>query len=157
MRTRQHPMALVHPTWIIAALLSLAIAAAVSDPALVQRSLHMHAGDFTYQVYHFLVVHKTLAIGVPGAVAILFFLGTWSSWAFTYLELNAAALTYRLGPFSANSIPRRAVQDVSFTRGIFGMLLGYGTLQVFAGREVETIPFVPHVETLVTQLQGPPT
>lgn len=149
-------MALVHPIWIIAALLSVGMAAALSDPNLVIRGLHLHSGDLTYQVYRFLALHKAAAIGVPGAVALLLFLGTWSSWAFTYLELSSAALTYRLGPFSANSIPRRAVQDVSFTRGIFGMMFGYGTLQIFAGREVETIPFVPHVENLVQQLQAPP-
>ena len=150
-------MALVHPAWIIAALLSVAIAVAVSYPALVESRLHLHSGDLLSQIYRLLYLHKTVAIALPGGIGFMLFLVTWSSWAFTYLELDGAALTYRLGPFSANSIPRRAVQDVSFTKGIGGMLFGYGTLRIFSGREIETIPFVPNVEKLASLLEAPPS
>jgi hypothetical protein len=36
------------------------------------------------------------------------------------------------------------------------MLFGYGTLRVFSGREIETIPFVPNVEHLASLLERPP-
>jgi hypothetical protein len=149
-------MAIVHPAWIIAALLSLAIAVAVSSRPFVVRNLHLHSGQLLYEIYEPLYLHKALAIGVPCVVALMFFLGAWSWWSLTYLELDDAALTYRLGPFSTNSIPRRAVQDVSFTKGLGGMLFGYGTLRVFSGREIETIPFVPNVEHLASLLERPP-
>jgi uncharacterized membrane protein YdbT with pleckstrin-like domain len=149
-------MALVHPTWIIAALLSLAIAVAVSSRTLILRNLHLHSGQLLYQIYELLYLHKAVAIGVPGVVALMFFFATWSWWSLTYIELDDAALTYRLGAFSANSIPRRAVQDVRFTKGIGGMLFGYGTLRIFAGREIETIPFVPNVEKFASLLEAPP-
>jgi hypothetical protein len=148
-------MALVHPTWIIAALLTLAIAIAVSNRTFVVRNLHLHSGQLLYEIYEPLYLHKAVALGAPGVVALLFFLAAWSWWRLTYLELDDAALTYRLGPFSANSIPRRAVQDVSFTKGVGGMLFGYGTLRVFSGREVETIPFVPNVENIASLLERP--
>ena len=148
-------MALVHPTWIIAALLTLAIAIAVSNRTFVVRNLHLHSGQLLYEIYEPLYLHKAVAIGAPGVVALMFFLAAWSWWTLTYLELDDAALTYRLGPFSANSIPRRAVQDVSFTKGVGGMLFGYGTLRVFSGREVETIPFVPNVENIASLLERP--
>ena len=149
-------MALVHPGWIIAALLSLIIFIAVNNPTLIIRGLHLHSNDFLYLVYRQVYIYKSLAIGLPAGFAVLLFVGTWSWWQCTYLELNRSALTYRLGPFSSNSIPRRAVQDVSVNRGIGGMIFGYGTLRIYAGREIETIPFVPNVEQLATVLQGPP-
>ena len=146
-------MALVHPGWIIAALLSLLAVALLSYPALTAHALHLHPGDAGYHLLYQLTLHKALAIGIPAVIALLLLGLTAASWSLTYIDLNDVALTYRLGPFAANAIPRGAVQDVSFVKGVGGMIFGYGTLRVFAGREIETIPFVPNVEQIASQLE----
>jgi len=149
-------MALAHPAWIVAALLSLAIALAVANPALVVGGFHLHPSNPMFGVYRFLYLNKTLAVAAPAVIAGTSFLGTWSMWSLTYVELDRNALTYRLGPFSANSIPLRAIQDVSFSKGVVGLMFDYGTLHVQSGLQAENIPFVPDVATLAQMLRQAP-
>jgi hypothetical protein len=52
----------------------------------------------------------------------------------------------------SNQIPVRAIQDIRMMKPWMGMIFGYGTLIVDAGRQEESLLYVPHVEDFIQVL-----
>ena len=152
--TRQHPLALVHWSWLSLLVLALAIAWVLNNPRTFFSVLHLYRGNPVAGAVLVMIKVKWVAIGLPLAFAALSFLYTYSYWIMTFIELDATSITYRIGMFSSNSIPRGALQDIQFTRDVPGLIFGYGTITLYAGREAETIPFIPHVEEVARKLRS---
>ena len=91
------------------------------------------------------------AVTVLLVLALLSFLASIAWWYATLIELDDIALVVRT-PFASNSIPLEAIQDIQTVRPFFGILLNYGTLVVYSGRETECITFVPDVEKVAQTL-----
>ena len=83
-------------------------------------------------------------------------LTTWSLWFISYIEVDDYGLTYRTGPFTQNTIPLRAIQDIRINTSPLALLFGYGTLIVDSGREEETLFYVPRIAEFAAALRGSP-
>lgn len=99
------------------------------------------------QVYHVRI------LGVAVCLTAAALLVSLLRWSVSFIEISPAAITYRLSPFRSNQVPLRAIQDMRTTQGVFGLMLNYGTLSIYAGRTEERLPFVPHFRAAVAALQ----
>lgn len=156
MRFRQHPMALAQPVLITVLIFLVAPAFLFSHLGWVLRTLHITTGSpLLPAVTWFIGLIPLLSIALPIAGGLLI-LGALSTWAISSYEIAEGNLTYRIIPVSSNSIPLRSIQDLAVNRadGLgLGLLFGYGTLKISAGRTRETLRFVPNVEHIAHLLR----
>jgi uncharacterized membrane protein YdbT with pleckstrin-like domain len=152
---RQHWMALIRPQIIFPSLLACVFGWAAANPKFVIVFLHVTQewpttvlrALQTFFDYSFFFITLPLIFAVASA------LWTLGQWQFTSFKVDTYGLTYRLGPFFENTIPLRAIQDIRKTTSPLGLIFGYATLVIDAGREEATLAFVPEVDKFIVALR----
>jgi len=154
-KVRQHWIALVRPNIIVSVLLGLILIWLATSPSMLDAFRHIAAQTpyFFTPIFERIDAYNPLIATAPFFIAGAFALGAWSQWLFTFFQIDEYGLTYQLGPFFQNTIPLRAIQDIRKSTTPFGLLFGYGTLIVDAGREQEVLRFVPNVAEFAAALR----
>lgn len=149
LRTRLHWAYLVSPSAVLLALIAIVLLWAVHHQATIAAHLPSLVGPVLRSaVRRFGLLAVLACAGLSGFI----FLGRLGWWQLSLIEIDDANLIFRLGPFSENRIPLRAIQDIQVTRSLLGLILGYGTLLVDAGREEEVLAFMPDVDAITDAL-----
>lgn len=99
--------------------------------------------------------HSLFFVAIPFAIATIMTFVAWTWWRISYFQIDEYGITYKMGPFQSNTIPLRNVQDIRSTRGMLGVIFGYGTLIVDSGRMEETLSFVPDIDDFIAAFRQP--
>jgi len=136
---RQHWMAVVGRPWVVLLIVSITLHWMVIHP----HHPFWHTLKPFYPILRFNNIGTIIAL-IWGALTV-------SMWGINRIQIGQNQLVYRNG-FNQNRIPIFAIQDVQVIRPIMGMILGYGTLVIDAGRQEERLSFVPAIDHVVDLL-----
>jgi hypothetical protein len=145
-RTRQHWMVLVNGKTLLFVALAFFLFWLYFNPRILVQTIHLSRTDAYYPYIHFFYDHGPLLAILPLVGAGVSFFLAWSWWSISFFSVDDRFLTYEIKPLMSNSIPVRAIQDIRIVKPWMGMMFGYGTLIVDAGRQEESLLYVPHVE-----------
>jgi hypothetical protein len=154
-KVRQHWLALMHPWVFIFLAAGLVMIWAAASPAFsefmwsVTQVLPDGLQVLLIKAWPYRFVLPFLSFALAGGVLLIY----WSVWQFTYFQVDEGSVTYSIGPFYQNTIPRGAIQDIRKMATPFGYMFGYGTVVLDAGRQEEVLTFVPRVDEFVAALQ----
>jgi len=154
-KVRQHWFVLCHPSIIIFLAAGLVLIWASASPSFsefmwtVTQDLPDAAQQMLVSAWPYRYSLPMLSFVLAGGTFFLY----WSIWQFTYFQVDEGSVSYSIGPFYQNTIPRGAIQDIRKLATPFGYMFGYGTVVLDAGRQEEVLTFVPHVDEFVAALQ----
>jgi hypothetical protein len=148
-------MVLVKGKTVALVLLTIVLFWLYFNPAALVHFINLKRSDPWYGTIRFFydVHHGPILALLPFIAAAVSFFLSWSWWSISFFELDDQYLTYAIRPILSNSIPRRAIQDIRAVKPYLGMIFGYGTLIVDAGRTEESLLFVPHLDDFLAALR----
>ena len=150
---RQHWMALIRPGAIMMIVLGLGLLWTAANPKVIVGLLHLTRQSPEFNLIHGYYDHPYIFVIIPFIIALFQILMAWSWWSISYFQVDNYALTYKMGPFISNTIPLRAIQDIRKTRGILGVIFGFGTIIVDSGREEEALLYVPEIDNFMDNMR----
>ena len=154
MRTRQHWVVLLKGNALYFVLLAGAMLWLYFNPRFLVNAIHLHQSDPWFGFVRFFYDRGLGLSLLPIIGAGISFFLTWSWWTLSFFQIDSEFLTYEIVPFMKNQIPIRAIQDIRMERPGLGLFLGYGTIVVDAGRQEESLYYVPQVTRFVELIGG---
>jgi uncharacterized membrane protein YdbT with pleckstrin-like domain len=138
-------MALLTPLTVLCILASIVALFTYLEPRLIVRWFSLTRATPGFEYVAFFYAHGWFVIGGLVAIAVFNLVMTWSWWSISYFLIEDGQLEYQLGPFISNQVPLHAIQSKDIKRGILGIIFGFGTLTIDAGRKEETLRYVPDI------------
>ncbi len=91
-------------------------------------------------------IPQTIAMLVAAAVGIVIIFWHWLRYRHTFVAVAANTVEYQTGIFNkdGDDIPYGRINNVKMHRSMLGRMLGYGTIMIYSGNDVEAIRF-PHI------------